>query len=75
VAAAKITITLPEQQLRAVRAGCADSVSGYIARVLTEHERNESLNALVREMIAEQSKPTREDEAWARRVVARRRRA
>jgi len=31
-------------------------VSGYIARVLAEHEWHESLQALVREMIAEDGK-------------------
>lgn len=77
--AAKIAITLPEQQLarvrRAGRAGRADSVSGYIARVWGEHERHESLQALVRDMIAEHGKPTRKDGAWARRVLERRKRA
>lgn len=44
--AAKIAITLPPEQLarvrRAVRSGQAESVSGYIANVLAEHEQHES---------------------------------
>jgi Arc/MetJ-type ribon-helix-helix transcriptional regulator len=75
--AMKIAITLPEQQLvrvrRAVRAGRADSVSGYISRVLAEQEREESLSEIVRDLIAEHGEPSREDKAWARRVLSRRR--
>jgi Arc/MetJ-type ribon-helix-helix transcriptional regulator len=77
--AAKIAITLPPEQLarvrRAVRSGQAESVSGYIARVLEEHEQRESLRKLVGDLIDEHGIPTKREEAWARRVLARRRRA
>ena len=77
--AAKIAITLPQEQLarvrRAVRAGRADSVSGYIARVLAEQERQESLQDLVRDLVEQHGEPTSEEKAWAERVLARRRRA
>jgi hypothetical protein len=67
----KIAITLPEEQLgrvhREVRAGRADSVSGYIARVLSEHERRESLRELLRDLIAEHGEPRQEDKRWAKR--------
>ena len=74
----KIAITLPKEQLarvhRAIRAGQADSVSGYIAGVLAEQEREESLKTLVRDLIAEHGKPTKEETLWAKRALAVRRR-
>jgi hypothetical protein len=74
----KIAITLPEEQLarvhREVRAGRADSVSGYIAQVLAEQERRESLRELLRDLVAEHGEPSREDIKWAKRVLAPRRR-
>lgn len=76
--AAKIAITLPQEQLarvrRAVRAGRADSVSGYIARVLADEERQESLRDLLRELVERHGEPTQEEKAWAKRVLAGRRR-
>jgi hypothetical protein len=75
----KIAITLPEEQLEkvhgAIRAGRADSVSGYISQVLEEQHRHESLQELVRDLIAQHGKPTREEVQWAKRALARRRRA
>jgi hypothetical protein len=73
---AKIAISLPNDQLvrvhREVRAGRAGSVSGYIAQVLAEHERRESLRVLVRDLIEQHGKPTAADVKWAERVLARR---
>jgi Arc/MetJ-type ribon-helix-helix transcriptional regulator len=73
----KIAITLPKEQLarvqREVRAGRADSVSGYIARALAEQEQRESLRGLLRDLIREHGEPTTEDNAWAKRALARRR--
>jgi Arc/MetJ-type ribon-helix-helix transcriptional regulator len=75
----KIAITLPEEQLarvnRAVRAGRADSVSGYITQALAEQEREESLRTLVRDLIAQHGMPTQQDKKWAKRVLRTRRRA
>lgn len=75
---AKIAISLPKQQLarvhREVRAGRADSVSGYIARVLAEQERHDSLRALLRDLIEEYGEPTQEDIKWAEHMLPRRRR-
>ena len=74
----KIAISLPEKQLarvqRAVRAGKADSVSGYIARVLAEQERRESLRDVMNDLIAQHGEPKKEDVQWAKRVLATRRR-
>src|SRR5262245_10025906 len=74
----KIAITLPKEQLarvqREVRAGRADSVSGYIARALAEEERRESLRELVHDLIAQHGEPKQEDVKWAKGVLARRRR-
>jgi Arc/MetJ-type ribon-helix-helix transcriptional regulator len=73
--AARIAITLPPEQLahvrRAVRSGHAESVSGYIARVLAEYEQRESLKKLVSDLIEEHGEPKKEERAWARRALAR----
>ena len=74
----KIAISLPKEQLarvhREVRAGRADSVSGYIARVLAEHEKRESLQVLLRDLIEQYGEPGAEDIKWAERALAPRRR-
>jgi hypothetical protein len=73
----KIAITLPRDQLarvhREVQAGRADSVSGYIARILEEHGNRESLQALLDDLIAQHGKPTAKDMKWAERALAPRR--
>ena len=73
----KIAISLPKDQLvrvqREVRAGRADSVSGYIARVLAEHERGESLSALLRNLVEQYGEPSAKDVKWAERALAPRR--
>jgi len=77
--AAKIAITIPQEQLaqvrRAVRGGRAESVSAYIARALAEHGRETSLRALVRDLVRQHGEPSGKDKAWARRVLGRRRKA
>ena len=74
----KIAISLPKDQLarvhREVRAGRADSVSGYITRVLAEHEKCESLQVLLRDLIEQYGELGAEDIAWAERALAPRRR-
>ena len=73
----KIAISLPKDQLarvhREVRAGRAKSVSGYIARVLAEHEKRESLRALLRDLIGQYGEPAKKDIQWAKRALAPRR--
>ena len=73
----KIAISLPKDQLdrvhREVRAGRADSVSGYITRVLAEHDERESLRALLRDLIEQHGAPGAKDIEWAERVLAPRR--
>jgi hypothetical protein len=75
---AKIAISLPKKQLarvhREVRAGRADSVSGYIARVLAEHEKRESLRTLLDDLIKQYGEPEAEDIKWAKRALAPRQR-
>ena len=70
----KIAISLTKDQLarghREGRAGRADSVSGYIARVLEEHDERESLQALLRDLIEQHGKPAAEDIKWAERALA-----
>lgn len=70
----KIAISLPSDQLarvhREVRAGRADSVSGYISRVLAEQEKRESLGTLVRDLIQQYGEPSAKDIKWAERVLA-----
>jgi Arc/MetJ-type ribon-helix-helix transcriptional regulator len=74
----KIAITLPREQLsrvqREVRAGRADSVSGYIARALAEQERRESLRELIDDLIAQHGQPEQEDIKWAKHALTRQRR-
>ena len=73
---AKIAITLPKHQLarvhQEVRAGRADSVSGYIAGVLAEQERRDSLRTLLRDLIKQHGEPAPEDIQWAERMLPRR---
>jgi hypothetical protein len=73
----KIAISLPTEQLmklkREVRAGRAGSVSGYIARVLEENGKRESLAALVRDLVRQYGEPASEDVEWAKRALAPRR--
>lgn len=73
----KIAISLPKDQLarvhREVQAGRADSVSGYIARVLEEHEKRESLRALLRDLVEQHGEPGAKDMKWAERALAPRR--
>jgi hypothetical protein len=73
----KIAISLPKDQLvrvhREIRAGRAESVSGYIARVLAEHEKRQSLRTLLRDLIEQHGKPAAEDLKWAERALAPRR--
>jgi len=75
---AKIAISLPKDQLarirREVRAGRADSVSGYIAGVLAEQEKEESLRTLLRDLIAQYGEPQVKDIKWAERALATRQR-
>ena len=75
---AKIAISLPKDQLarvhREVRAGRADSVSGYIASVLAEQEKRDSLRGLLRDLIEQHGEPAPEDVKWAERMLPRGRR-
>jgi len=74
----KIAITLPQDQLarvhREVRAGRADSVSGYIARVLAEQEERESLRVLLLDLIEQHGQPGAEETKWAKSALAPHRR-
>ena len=73
----KIAISLPKDQIarvhQEVRAGRAASVSGYIARVLAEQERRESLGELLRDLIEQHGQPTIKDIKWAERALPQRR--
>ena len=73
----KIAISLPKEQLarvhREVKAGRADSVSGYITRVLEEQEKRESLQALLRDLTEQFGEPSAKDLKWADRALAPRR--
>src|SRR5580704_11905553 len=72
----KIAISLPKHQLarvhREVRAGRADSVSGYIAGVLAEQEKRDSLRTLLRDLIDQHGEPAQEDIKWEERMLPRR---
>lgn len=70
----KIAITLPRDQLarahREIRAGRAKTVSGYITGILAEHEKRESLRALLDDLIAQYGEPAPEDMKWAKHALA-----
>jgi Arc/MetJ-type ribon-helix-helix transcriptional regulator len=74
---AKIAISLPKDQIarvqREIRAGRAGSVSGYIARVLAEQERRESLQELLRDLMEQHGEPAAKDIKWAERALEQRR--
>lgn len=69
----KLAITLPkglaEGIRHAVSEGAAPSVSAYIAEAVEHRQRQDSLAALVRDLIAEHGTPSAEDYEWADRVL------
>ncbi len=73
----QIAISLPKDQIarvhREVRAGRAGSVSGYIAKVLAEQEKRESLQEVLRDLIEQHGKPAAKDIKWAERALQQRR--
>jgi len=73
----KIAISLPTDQLarvhQEIRAGRADSVSGYITRALQEQEKRESLRALLRDLTDQHGEPAGKDIEWAECALAPRR--
>jgi hypothetical protein len=75
---AKIAISLPKDQLarvhRQIRAGRAESVSGYISGVLADEEKRDSLRGLLRDLVKQHGEPGPEDIEWAERMLPRRRR-
>ena len=72
--AAKIAITLSPPLLAKVRSavkrGRAASVSAFVSQALEQSVREESLAELVKDLIEAHGEPTREEKAWARRVLA-----
>ena len=75
---ARLTISLPEVQLelvrQAVREGRAASLSAYVAWALAQQSRADALAAVVRDLVAQHGEPNERDTAWARRVLAARKR-
>jgi Arc/MetJ-type ribon-helix-helix transcriptional regulator len=78
--AAKITISLPPEQVQqarfAVAGGEASSVSGYISAALaavapvSAPEHQDTLADFAADLIAEDGEPSAEAYAWADRVLA-----
>ena len=58
---------------RALSQRRAESVSGYIAHVLAEDEKRQSLRTLLRDLIEQHGKPAAKDVQWAERALAPRR--
>lgn len=77
VRALTFPISLPKDQIvwvhREVRAGRAGSVSGYIAKVLAEQERRESLRELLRDLMEQHGEPAAKDIKWAEHALKQRR--
>ena len=69
----KLAITLPKQLAEGIRhavaEGAAPSVSAYIAEAVEDRQRQESLAALVSDLIAEHGAPSTEDYEWADHVL------
>ena len=70
--AVKLAISLPPSQVarakRAVRTGVAPSVSAYISRALEAQDREDSMQDLIEDLIAERGEPSADEEAWASRA-------
>jgi len=75
--AAKIAITLAPPLLAkvrsAVKVGRAASVSAFVSRALEEQVRQDSLASVVAELLRAHGEPTKQEKAWAKRVLARKR--
>jgi Arc/MetJ-type ribon-helix-helix transcriptional regulator len=70
----KLAISLPsraaENVRRAVKAGKAASVSAYIAQAVEEKSKEDSLEHLIAEMLAETGGPlTKAEREWADRAM------
>ena len=68
----KIAVSLPEELVdhaeAAVRAGRAASVSAYVSEAMAAQARDDELIRVLDAMDREHGKPSKEAEAWARRV-------
>jgi hypothetical protein len=57
---------------RQIHPGRAGSVSGYIAEASAKQKRRESLNELLRDLIAQHGKPAAKQIRWAERALQQR---
>jgi hypothetical protein len=73
--AAKLALTIPSDVVRLakreVRAGAAKSLSAFVSEAVAEKLRRDELSSILDAMDAEHGKPTKQDRAWAKRVLAR----
>ena len=73
---AKIAISIDRAQLQkvheAVRIGRAKSISAYISRAIERQAREDSLEQIVQDLVAEHGEPSAKDKAWAKRVLKQR---
>ncbi len=71
---AKITISLPDWQVQALRAavrsGKGKSVSALVSEALAEHLPGETLAELLDDLEREDGPPSAEDVAWAKQALA-----
>lgn len=69
----KIAVSLPEEQVEAIRravsAGRATSVSGFISGAVARAERENSLGVLLDDLDRELGPPSAEDYAWADKAL------
>lgn len=69
----KITVSLPDEQVRAakraVAEGRAASVSAYVSEALRQKTADELLLEMLDEMDELYGPPSEEDEAWARKAL------
>lgn len=69
----KITVSLPDEQVQAVKSavaqGRAASVSALVSAALAEELKREDLSALIADLIAEHGSPSEADYEWARNAL------
>jgi Arc/MetJ-type ribon-helix-helix transcriptional regulator len=69
----KIAVSLPDEQVdairRAVDAGAASSVSGYIATAIARSQRQDGLAALLDDLDRELGEPSAADYRWADKAL------
>ena len=72
---AKVAVTISSEVLaeakKQVRSGRAKSLSAFVAQAVAEKIRRDDLNDILDAMDEAHGKPSKADQAWAKRVLRR----